>query len=62
MGSSILYRNVPTSVTLGNEPHPLSSIMPIPLPVPIPCSVNESLFPLHKTGTGIGNGNRINGS
>ena len=43
MGSNILYRNVHTGLTLGNETNPLSSIIPVPfpVPVPVPCNVNE---------------------
>ena len=50
MGFYILYRNVHTDLKLGNEPDPLSSIMPVPFPVPVPvpvplpCSVNEPLW------------------
>ena len=45
IGSNILYISIHTGLRVGNEPDPLSSIMPVPVPVPVPvpCSVNEPL-------------------
>ena len=45
MGSNILYRSVHTGLRQGNEPDPLSAVMPVPFPVPVPVprSVNEPL-------------------
>ena len=42
MGSNILYRSVHTGMTLGHEPDPLSSVVPVPFSVPVPCSVKMS--------------------